>query len=46
MLQIRSFGARAAFRLGRSLEKELSIMGGYGDGEFGEVSIVSVTSNG
>ena len=46
MFRIRSFAARAAFRLGRSLEKELSITGGCGDGEFGEVSIVSVTSNG
>jgi hypothetical protein len=46
MFRIRSFAARAAFRLGRSLEEGLSIMGECGDGELGEVSIVSVTSNG
>jgi hypothetical protein len=46
MFRIRSFAARAALRLGGSLETEVLIMGVGGDGEFGEVSIVSVTSSG
>ena len=44
MFRIRSFAARAALHLGRSLEKKLPIMGSCG--EFGEVAIVSLPSNG